>query len=61
MPKKKIIKLILEQQRRQDFDVIFLLTQPERAREIVPLLKYYYAEMFLFTPHRLFTLDYLTT
>jgi outer membrane PBP1 activator LpoA protein len=31
------------QQRRQDFDVIFLLTQPQDARAIVPLLKYYYA------------------
>ena len=32
----------LEQQRRQDFDVIFLLAPPETARQIVPLLKYYY-------------------
>ena len=37
-------KAILEKQRRQDFDVIFLLAQPESAREIVPLLKYYYAD-----------------
>jgi hypothetical protein len=29
--------------RRQDFDVIFLLASPESARQIVPLLKYYYA------------------
>ncbi|HLB57220.1 MAG TPA: penicillin-binding protein activator, partial [Gammaproteobacteria bacterium] len=34
----------LEQQRRHDFDVIFLLAQPDKAREIVPLLKYYYAD-----------------
>lgn len=34
----------LEQQRRQDFDVIFLLAEPDKAREIVPLLKYYYAD-----------------
>lgn len=31
------------QQRRQDFDIIFLLAQPQTARQIVPLLKYYYA------------------
>jgi outer membrane PBP1 activator LpoA protein len=37
-------KDILEQQRRHDFDVIFLLAQPAKAREIVPLLKYYYVE-----------------
>lgn len=36
-------KDILEQQRRHDFDVIFLFTQPQDARTIVPLLKYYYA------------------
>ncbi len=42
--KKENNTTILHQQRRQDFDVIFLLTQPERAREIVPLLKYYYAD-----------------
>lgn len=34
---------ILEQQRRHDFDVIFLFAQPSEARLIVPLLKYYYA------------------
>jgi outer membrane PBP1 activator LpoA protein len=32
------------QQRRQDFDVIFLLASPQTARQIVPLLKYYYAD-----------------
>jgi outer membrane PBP1 activator LpoA protein len=29
-------------QHRQDFDIIFLLAQPPMARQIVPLLKYYY-------------------
>ncbi len=33
----------LAQQRRQDFDVIFLFSQPREARVIVPLLRYYYA------------------
>lgn len=37
-------KSVLEQQRRQDFDVIFLLAQPQPGRIIVPLLKYYYAD-----------------
>lgn len=31
-----------EEQRRHDFDVIFLLAPPQTARQIVPLLKYYY-------------------
>lgn len=35
-------KTVLEQQRRQDFDVIFLFSQPQQARTIVPLLRYYY-------------------
>lgn len=35
-------KHILEQQRRHDFDVIFIFAKPEAARVIVPLLKYYY-------------------
>ncbi|HLB42579.1 MAG TPA: penicillin-binding protein activator [Gammaproteobacteria bacterium] len=35
-------KDILEQQRRHDFDVIFLFAQPKQARIIVPLLRYYY-------------------
>lgn len=35
-------KDVLEQQRRHDFDVIFLFTQPREARIIVPLLRYYY-------------------
>ncbi len=29
--------------RRQDFDIIFLLAYPSKARQIVPLLKYYFA------------------
>ncbi len=29
--------------RRQDFDMIFLLAYPTKARQIMPLLKYYYA------------------
>lgn len=37
-------KQALEQQRRQDFDVLFLVAQPQMARQIVPLLKYYYAD-----------------
>lgn len=36
-------KTTLEEQRRQDFDVIFLFSQPKEARVIVPLLRYYYA------------------
>lgn len=32
----------LAQQGRRDFDVIFLLTPPQQARQIVPLIKYYY-------------------
>ena len=35
-------KTTLEQQRRHDFDVVFLLAPPSAARQIVPLLKYYY-------------------
>jgi outer membrane PBP1 activator LpoA protein len=35
-------KSTLEMQRRQDFDVVFLLAPPPSARQIVPLLKYYY-------------------
>ncbi|MDP3559252.1 MAG: penicillin-binding protein activator [Legionellaceae bacterium] len=29
--------------RRQDFDMVFLLAYPSKAREIMPLLRYYYA------------------
>ncbi|EKD70721.1 MAG: hypothetical protein ACD_46C00428G0004 [uncultured bacterium] len=32
----------LAKKRRQDFDVIFLFSQPQYARQIVPLLRYYY-------------------
>lgn len=35
-------KNVLEQQRRQDFDVVFLFAPPQMARQIVPLLRYYY-------------------
>jgi outer membrane PBP1 activator LpoA protein len=38
----KADKATLEQQRRQDFDIVFLLAPPTEARQIVPLLKYYY-------------------
>lgn len=37
-------KSVLEKQRRQDFNVIFLLAHPQEARQIVPLLKYYFAD-----------------
>ncbi len=37
-------KAQLEKLRRQDFDVIFLLADPNNGRKIVPLLKYYYAD-----------------
>ncbi len=40
---KETNKTLLEKQRRQDFDVIFLLAEPNSARQIVPLLRYYYA------------------
>jgi outer membrane PBP1 activator LpoA protein len=33
----------LAEQRRQDFDVIFLFAQPDMARQIVPSLRFYYA------------------
>lgn len=35
-------KKILEQQRRQDFNVIFIFSQPKEARIIVPLLRFNY-------------------
>lgn len=34
--------LKLTEERRHDFDVIFLLAEPNQARSIVPLLKFYY-------------------
>ncbi|MDP1602507.1 MAG: penicillin-binding protein activator [Legionella sp.] len=33
----------IQPKRRQDFDMIFLLAYPSKARQIVPLLKYYFA------------------
>lgn len=36
-------KEVLEKQRRHDFDVVFIFAQPQDARIIVPLLRYYYA------------------
>jgi uncharacterized protein len=34
---------MLAEQRRHDFDVIFVFAQPDTARQIVPLLRFYYA------------------
>lgn len=36
-------KSVLTEQRRKDFDVIFLFAQPDMGRQIVPLLRFYYA------------------
>lgn len=36
-------KLSSVPRRRQDFDMVFLLAYPSKARQILPLLKYYYA------------------
>ncbi|KTD18769.1 Lipoprotein [Legionella lansingensis] len=47
--REKRIKQLLGQKiqvtpsRRQDFDMIFLLAYPSKARQIMPLLKYYFA------------------
>jgi outer membrane PBP1 activator LpoA protein len=35
-------KSVLEKQRRQDFDVVFVFAKPAQAGLIVPLLRYYY-------------------
>lgn len=35
-------KDILTKQRRHDFDVVFLFAKPAQARDIVPLMRYYY-------------------
>lgn len=49
LAREKKMKQLLGQQlqtvpsRRQDFDVIFLLAYPTKARQIMPLLKYYYS------------------
>jgi len=40
---KKLIGLHTEPSRRQDFDMIFLVAYPSKARQIMPLLKYFYA------------------
>jgi len=42
---KKVLgnKLQATPRRRQDFDMIFLLAYPSKARQIMPLLKYYFA------------------
>lgn len=45
---KKIKQLLgfhieAEPRRRQDFDMIFLLAYPSKARQIMPMLRYYYA------------------
>ena len=32
-----------ESRRRQDFDMIFLLAYPSKARQIMPMLRYYFA------------------
>ena len=42
---RKIIgnKLTSVTRRRQDFDMVFLLAYPSKARQIMPLLRYYYA------------------
>lgn len=46
----------LQQQRRQDFDVILLIAQPQAARAIVPLLKYYYAgDIPIYAPSTIYT------
>jgi outer membrane PBP1 activator LpoA protein len=37
-------KTRLENQRRSDFDVIFLIASPQEGRTIVPLLRYYYVD-----------------
>lgn len=36
-------KALVESKRRQDFDMIFLLAYPSKARQIMPLLRYYFA------------------
>ncbi len=47
--REKNIKQVLGQHieaapnRRQDFDMVFMLAYPSKARQLIPLLKYYYA------------------
>lgn len=38
-----ISKVKAESRRRQDFDMIFLLAYPSKARQIMPMLRYYFA------------------
>lgn len=48
--------IMTELSRRQDFDVIFLLAYPSKARQIVPLLNYYYAqEMPIYAPSTVYS------
>ena len=48
LTRKKTLQAVLGERvqstprRRQDFDMIFLLSYPSKARQIMPLLKYYY-------------------
>lgn len=39
---KNFLKAGSAEERRQDFDMIFLVAYPSKAREIMPILKYYY-------------------
>lgn len=43
LTRKDNSKAVLAEQRRQDFDVIFVFAQPDTGRQIVPLLRFYYA------------------
>lgn len=40
--KKDNDKNVLQKQRRKDFDAVFMIAAPANARQIVPLLRYYY-------------------
>jgi outer membrane PBP1 activator LpoA protein len=55
---KELLGLTLETapSRRQDFDMIFLLAYPTKARQIMPLLKYYYTgDMPVFATSSVYT------
>jgi uncharacterized protein len=41
--RNKLEELPLEKVRRQDIDAIFLVASPRQGRQIIPLLKFYYA------------------
>jgi outer membrane PBP1 activator LpoA protein len=43
LARKDNSKTVLAEQRRHDFDVIFIFAQPDMGRQIVPLLRFYYA------------------